>query len=96
VQLHESYAKDGVVCMSVSLDKFKHRTADDARDFLASKNAAFPNYYLEDWKTIGEKWGFGGIPHVRVYDREGKVKGDYSDYKDEVIPAVKELLGNGK
>ena len=96
MQLHDKYAKDGVACMSVSLDKDKGRTASQALDFLVSKDAAFDNFYLEDLDSLGPKWGFdGGIPLVRVYDRDGKKKGDYHDY-DDVIPVVKELVGNGK
>jgi hypothetical protein len=91
VQLHEKHAKDGVDCVSVSLDKVRNRTADDAQKFLASKNAAFANYYLEDPNTIGPKWDFGGIPFVRVYDRNGKVVGDNLDY-DEVYKLVDKLL----
>lgn len=73
VALHERHAKAGVVCMSVSLDEPKER--DTALAFLKSKEAAFPNFLLDE----GEKgWDrnmldLKGIPAVFVYDREGKL-----------------------
>jgi hypothetical protein len=86
VQLHDKHAKDGVVCMSVSLDHSKA----DAQEFLDDAGADFSNYFLKDQRILSA-WGFNSIPHVRVYDRTGRKVGDYSSYR-EVNSVVDELL----
>ncbi len=73
--------------MSVSLD----RSQADAQSFLDSAGANFSNYYLKDQQRILSAWGFNGIPHVRVYDRDGRRVGDYNLYTD-VNPVVDKLL----
>jgi hypothetical protein len=95
VQLHKDYADKGVVCISVSVDKPKDN--DRAHTFLKDKGAEFPNYRIEadDSKVIEEKWDTDELPKIRVYDRDGKLKGVYSDYK-EVLPVVKELIEKSK
>lgn len=71
VELHQRYAKDGVVCVSVSLDEPKQR--DTALTFLKSKGAAFPNYLLDEGDGGWDKLDVKSIPAVFVYDREGKL-----------------------
>jgi thiol-disulfide isomerase/thioredoxin len=71
VELHQRHAKDGVVCVSVSLDNPKQR--DTALAFLKSKGAAFPNYLLDEGEAGWDKLDLKSIPAVFVYDREGKL-----------------------
>lgn len=95
VELHERHAKDGVVCMSVSVDK--ETASDKALEFLKKKNAAFANYRV-DFEAWADKWNIGAIPVVLVFDQEGKLarKFDKDDpdkqftYKD-VEKLVQEL-----
>jgi hypothetical protein len=95
VQLHERHANDDLVCMSVSVDK-PRRSAEKVYDFLKSHEAEFPNYYLEEQGAIGSSWGVSTIPHVRIYDRNGKLKGVYDNYS-KVNSIVDDLLkANGK
>jgi thiol-disulfide isomerase/thioredoxin len=98
VELHQRYAKDGVVCVSVSLDEPKQR--DTALTFLKSQKAAFPNYLLDEGDAAWDKLDVKSIPAVFVYDREGKLArkftGDDPDnqftYAD-VEKFVQDLLG---
>lgn len=76
VKLHERYAKQGVVCMSVSVDPAGQQAA--ALAFLKSKGAAFSNYLLDDGDGLWDKWNFKGVPAVFVFDREGKRVGNFT------------------
>lgn len=101
VELHHRHAKDGVVCVSVTLDEPKQR--DTALSFLQSKGATFPNYLLDEGEAGWDKFNLKGIPAVFVYDRDGqlarKFTGDDPDnqftYAD-VEKLVNELLGRGR
>src|SRR5262245_33375398 len=96
--MHERYAKDGLVCMSVSVDELDRKGA--ALKFLREKKATFPNFLLDEavakWS---ERWSINGPPAVLVYDRQGNLarKFDNNDpdkqftYKD-VEKLAKELL----
>jgi thiol-disulfide isomerase/thioredoxin len=96
VRLHEKHAKDGVVCMSVSVDKVTKQP--EAKEFLQQVGAQFANY-LTPSTPWGDKWGMKSIPVVLVFDREGKLTrkfdGDDPDnqftYAD-VEKKVEELL----
>jgi hypothetical protein len=71
VQLHQKYAKDGLVSMSVSVDVPEQR--DDALKFLQKQKAAFANYWLDEKDTLWqEKLEINGPPAVFVFDRQGK------------------------
>ncbi len=95
VELHQKYAPEGVVCISLSVDEAENE--GKALAFLKEKGAAFPNYRTseEDW---GEKFGIGAIPAVRVYDKNGKETkftredGNTFGYESDVEPFVKKLL----
>ena len=80
VELHKKYAEKGLVCMSLSMDKFGD--ADDYKQekvlkFLKDKSAAFPNYIVAEpkkdedslMKLIGD---FSAIPYMVMFDRSGR------------------------
>lgn len=71
VQIHERLGSQGVVCMSVSMDKVKDK--DKALKFLQQKNAAFPNFLIDDVGAWAEKWNVEGIPMVLVFGPDGKM-----------------------
>jgi len=80
VELHRKYAKDGVLCISVSLDSPDDKEA--ALKFLKEKGATFPNYLLdEDTAVWQNRWKFKGPPAVRVYGKDGKLARQF-DYDD--------------
>ena len=98
--MHERYAKDGLVCMSVTVDELDRK--DAALSFLKKQNAAFANYLLDEQPEVwGEKWGITAPPAVFVVDRDGKraAKFDTNDADkpftyDDVEKVVKPLLAN--
>jgi thiol-disulfide isomerase/thioredoxin len=77
VKLHERYAKDGVVCMSVSVDPAENRAA--ALAFLKTRGATFSNYLLDEGDGLWDKWDFKGVPAVFVFDRAGKRVGNFTN-----------------
>ncbi len=98
VRMHERYAADGLVCMSVSVDEeAKHAKA---LAFLTAQKATFANYRLTDKAEVWQKnWKIGGPPTVFVFDRAGKraARFDSEDEKkpftyEEVEAVVRKLL----
>jgi hypothetical protein len=69
--MHKKYGKDGVACVSVSLDNPK----DEGRalNFLKKQHATFANYLLDEpsWETWQGEWNFEAPPTVYVIDRQG-------------------------
>jgi thiol-disulfide isomerase/thioredoxin len=100
VELHRTYAADGLVCISVSVDDTKEREAA-ALSFLQKQKATFPNYRLdEEGDFLNDKWDFKGIPVVLVFDRDGKRAATFTnddpdnqfEYDRDVVPLVRKLL----
>jgi thiol-disulfide isomerase/thioredoxin len=101
VRLHERYAADGLVCVSVSVDDAaKH---DAALAFLTRQRAAFTNYRLTDKAEVWQAaWKIAGPPAVFVFDRQGQraARFDSEDERkpftyDEVEALVRKLLRPG-
>jgi hypothetical protein len=73
VRLHEKYAKEGLVCVSCSVDE----TADHERalKFLKKSKATFPNYRMSFKENIEwqNHFDINGPPTIRVYSRDGKL-----------------------
>jgi hypothetical protein len=96
--MHERYAKDGLVCMSVTVDELARK--DAALAFLQKQKATFSNYLLDEEPAVwSEKWSITAPPAVFVFDRDGKraAKFDTSDSDkplsyDDVEKLVKQLL----
>ncbi len=87
VSLHKKHAKDGLVCMSASLDDMEDQEL--ALKFLTEKEAAFPNFLLtaagkEEEKKLEDRYGLeGGIPHMAVFGRNGEKVWDSRTKKTE-------------
>lgn len=71
VELHEKYSRDGLACVSLTVD-----STDDhgkALEFLKKRKATFANYLIdettEEWQ---DKLGIGNPPQALVFDRDGK------------------------
>ena len=73
IQLHQTYADEGLVCMLVSVDpNEEHRKR--ALKFLQDKKANFANFWLEDGiEDAQEHWRFEPTPAIIVYGRDGKL-----------------------
>jgi len=94
--MHEKYAKDGLVCMSVSMDEKDQRAT--ALKFLEQKKATFSNYLLDEPGEVWEaKLGATAPPTVLIFDRDGKRVKKFTapvSYA-EVEKAVIEVLNRG-
>lgn len=97
VTLHEKYAKDGLVCVSVSTDDAESKAK--ALEFLKEQKATFPNYRLSESnekisKELNEKYPTDAQPVMFVFNRKGeKVKQFESKAKpEEVEELLKQLL----
>lgn len=97
VKLHETYAKDGLVCVSVSTDEADSKLK--ALEFLKEQKATFPNYRLSESnekisKQLNEKYPTDAQPVMFVFNRKGeKVKQFESKAKlEEVEDFVRKLL----
>jgi thiol-disulfide isomerase/thioredoxin len=102
VELHKKYGKDGLVCISVSLDK--PDASEKALTFLKKQDAAFSNFLLDEKAEVWqEKWDVSGPPIYFVFDKTGRraAKFDTSDADhpinfDEIEKLVQKLLKEGK
>ena len=80
VELHKKYADKGLVCVSLSMDKFSDPDSykkEKVLDFLKDKKASFPNFIVADPKKDEEPLSkfigdFSAIPYVVMFDRTGK------------------------
>ncbi|MBY0527211.1 MAG: hypothetical protein K2R98_27700 [Gemmataceae bacterium] len=100
--MHQKYGKDGLVCVSVSVDETKQHKK--ALEFLKKVGASFPNYLLDaEPQAWQDKWDLNGPPAVFVFDRnnERAAKFDTSDPDkpytyDDVEAVVRKLLNERK
>jgi len=84
VALHEKYARQGLVVISVSVDPPDDADAlEAARTFLTSRQANFRNVILTDHaKVWQEKWKVIGPPLLFLFDREGRLVARWDDKVD--------------
>jgi hypothetical protein len=98
--LHEKYAKDGLVCFSVSLDDPREKgKLVKVQKFLAARKATFTNLLLdEDQDFWLKKFKFNGPPCVYVFNQEGKWVRfvDDEDHYKKIDKLVGEWLQEGK
>src|SRR5262245_51238138 len=80
VELHKKYADKGLVCVSLSMDKFSdpdEYKKEKVLDFLKDKKATFPNFIVanpkKDEEPLTKLLGdFSLIPYMVMFDRTGK------------------------
>jgi thiol-disulfide isomerase/thioredoxin len=77
VDTHKKYAPNGLVCVSVSLNKLWPRGEYDKQpvlEFLKDNGATFPNYVaMKGEGKLSEHFGLGnGIPFMAMFDKTGK------------------------
>ncbi len=98
VELDRKLAARGLAVITVSLDDLQERL--EVLDFLREQRATLDNYIARDggsnatWEALDLG---GGIPHLRLYDRGGKLRhtfpGDDAQLRTETIDrAVEQLL----
>jgi hypothetical protein len=96
--MQQRYGKEGLVCMSVSVDDSKDHAR--ALAFLTRQKATFANYRLDEESEVWQKkWKIEGPPGFFVFDRQGyRARRFYADRKGseftaaDVEKVVKELL----
>jgi hypothetical protein len=100
--MHQKYAKDGFVALSVSVDDLHNpnEPAEETRkrvlDFLQRKKATFTNVILDDppEKTL-EKLGIPAVPCIYVFNRDNRFVLKLAEQKDPYViveKTVQELL----
>jgi thiol-disulfide isomerase/thioredoxin len=71
VKLHEQHAREGLVCMSLSVDDKDDRQA--ALDFLKERQADFANFLIDEPAHVWQNhFVLKGVPAVFIWDRAGK------------------------
>lgn len=92
-ELHQRFAGRGLVVATVSLDNPDEEA--QVRDKLAEKGATMEAFLAQaaepgrpetDPFTIFEIPG-GALPHLKLYDRNGKLCRSFASYPDSVEPA---------
>jgi hypothetical protein len=102
VEMHRKYGKDGLVCVSVSLDEKDNK--DRALAFLKKRQAEFSNYLLDEEAEVWQnKLKLTGPPAVLVYGRDGKRARQFEDNDpdhpfgyENVEPVVRKLLSGSR
>lgn len=97
VELHHKYAKDGLVCISLTVDDKDDK--DKSLTFLKKQKATFGNYLIDEEAELWQKrLDVSAPPGILVYDRSGKkVKTftsenpfTYADVEKLIVPLLKE------
>jgi len=93
--MHRKHAKDGLVCITVSVDETDN--GPKALAFLNKQGAQFPNFIIDEPTEVWQKaLDVGFPPNVIVYGRDGKrVKKFTSDESftyEDVEKVVEPLL----
>ena len=93
VELHKKHQADGLVVVSVAFDQLDEK--DKALDFLKKQGATFHNLiskYDGGGTDANEAFGIGPLPHLRLYDRQGKLRHKWEGKATDLDAKVKELL----
>jgi hypothetical protein len=98
VQMHNEFAKDGLVAVSLNVMESELKSQDKVLAFLKRQGAAFPNFILKDTEENRDafltKFNLEATPAILLFDRAGqrvRLADDTSDA--ELERTVKELLG---
>src|ERR1700719_2311206 len=88
--MHERHGKDGLICMSVSVDEMDRQPP--ALRFLQSRGANFPNYLLnEDITVWQDKLKIAGPPCVFVFDQKGRQVAKCDNNDTEKVPVYERV-----
>ena len=90
--MHNKYAKDGLVCMSVSVDEKDQR--DDALKFLKGQKAEFPNYWIDEEAEVwSKKLDVPAPPAVIVFGRDGQRAKTFTTEEAFTYEDVEKVVG---
>ena len=99
VELHQRLAERGLSVVSVSLNEPEEK--DAVLEFLESKKATLANYISRHGGSDKSMEAFdleGGLPHYKLYDRQGKLHRTFAPGAENLDPhdidvAIETLLG---
>ena len=93
VELHKKHQAEGLVVISANFDLLDDK--DKALVFLQKQGATFDNListYDGGGSDANEAFGIGPLPHLRLYDRQGKLRHKWEGKAADLDDKVKELL----
>jgi thiol-disulfide isomerase/thioredoxin len=94
IELHQKYGSQGLVCLSVSLDRSDSKPK--ALAFLKKMNSTIANYWLDETPAVwGKRWDIQGPPVIFVFDRAGRRAGKFGTEEKPVEPEAIEKLVTG-
>ena len=90
VKMHRERAKNGVVCMSVTVDDADDKAA--ALKFLQKEQAAFENFLIDEPAEAYQKhYDFGAVPLILVYGKDGKLVKKFNATNKETAFTYKDV-----
>ena len=93
VELHKKHQTEGLVVISIDFDLLEEQ--DKALAFLKEQGATFDNLiskYDGGGSDANDAFGIGPLPHLRLYDRQGKMRHKWDGKAEDLDAKVKELL----
>jgi thiol-disulfide isomerase/thioredoxin len=93
VEMHKKHQAEGLVVISIDFDLLEEQ--DKALAFLKEQGATFNNLiskYDGGGSDANDAFGIGPLPHLRLYDRQGKLRHKWEGKAEDLDAKVKELL----
>ena len=93
VELADKYREQGLATISVSLDDPEKMPI--VKQFLSEQKANFDHLVSQNGASSESMEAFNlnaAVPHIRLYDRTGKVRYDWDGVPDELAEKIQELL----
>jgi thiol-disulfide isomerase/thioredoxin len=93
VATHEKYKDQGLATIAVSFDFLMDEPK--VREFLAKNEADFDNLlsnYDDVSQAVGEAFEFEALPELRLYDRTGKLRHEWTSKPEDLEKRIEELL----
>ena len=93
VDLHKKHQAEGLVVISIDFDLLEDEAK--VKDFLQKQGATFDNLiskYDGGGTDANDAFGIGPLPHLRLYDRQGKLRHKWEGKAEGLDAKVKELL----
>lgn len=93
VELHKQHQGEGLAVISVNLDYLDDEPK--VKEFLEKQGATFDNLiskYDGGGSDANDAFDIGPLPHLRLYDRQGKLRHQWEGKAADLDAKIKELL----
>jgi len=93
VELHKQHQGEGLAVISVNFDLLDDEPR--VKEFLKKQGATFDNLlskYDGGGSDANDAFGIGPLPHLRLYDRQGKLRHKWDGKATDLDTKIKELL----